>query len=373
MAMICIGGCAQTLPPHEELNQAFKRSFAASGYNYTSTSRITTLVFPETGLPVDASGKRKMALDAGVGLLKGLSVHADGAVDMKAKRAEVAYDLRYDRDNVTISVRIPLLVDYGTQTIYVGPSLLNTVLETLSPQSRVSRGKLIRIDVKELLREGGATKPELAELLSGERFSAKGIELINGAIKDGILIALAKLEDRDFSELPLTAQDRKDGVKRRIHLALGHDDAVAVGADLVGGVSLALFQGGLIGEKEHELLSAFTDKKMLAGLLDKVRLGMVFDVGIDPAGFVGRVESQLLIADREGQFQLGFDTVSAFGNYEAPRFAMVVEPERIVDFREVLKAVLADMASKQQDAPLPADTPDTAGGSGSPPPATEVP
>ena len=123
MAIVCIGGCAKHLPPHEELTQAVTRSFDANGFNYSSKSRVTHLTVPKQD--ETAAGDKDMKYVGAVAdIIRGFSVNLDGALDMKSKKSEVLYDLRYDRDNVEISVKFPILVDYNTQTIYIGQSLL---------------------------------------------------------------------------------------------------------------------------------------------------------------------------------------------------------------------------------------------------------
>src|SRR5690242_12160974 len=126
MTIVCISGCAKSLPPHEELNLAVKKSFDSSGFNYSSKSRVTNISMPKLDANVATDDKKLKYAGAALGIVRGFSVNIDGALDMKNKKSEALYDLHYDKDNVEISIRLPLLIDYNTQTIYVGPSLLNT-------------------------------------------------------------------------------------------------------------------------------------------------------------------------------------------------------------------------------------------------------
>jgi len=342
VAMVAgISGCAGGLAPQKELDQALRKSFDATGMNYSSKSKITNLTVPKEALP-ESAGKSKMSLGAGLEVIRGLSINAEGAVDMKARTSEVLYDLRYDRDNVEVSVKIPMFMNYDTQTIYVGPSLLTTVLETFFPQAPSTRGKLIRINLAELLKEGAESSPELSKLLGENRFSAKNVDLWNAAIKNGTLKALAKLNSARFSDLPLTDDDKKNGIARRIHVALGHDDSVAVVLDLIEGISQALFQDGLISEKEYDMLRALADKQKLEGVIEQFSLALTFDAGVAQSGHLGFIESQLNVTDKDKVYQLGLSNVITLRNYDAPRFTMAPEKSEVVDIKELLGVFLSD-------------------------------
>jgi len=345
---VCSSGCAQSLPPHEEINRAFTKSFDATGLNYSSKSRLTNLTVPKQAPAAVAGDKRIQYIQQGIDLLRGLSVNADGAIDTKGKRSEVLYDLHYDRDNVEVSVKIPLLVDYGTQTVYVGSSFFNTILETIYPQAPKTSGKLIRININELLQENAESPLELSKIIAGNRFSSSNIELLNNAFKAGILKAVARLKDTSFSDQALTEQDRSRGIARRIHINASHSESVALVLDLVEGVAQTLLSDGVISKNEYDTLLTLTDRQTLAGITDAFVLTAVFDVGIAPSGFVGLVESQFNMADSGGTYQVGINNVSTISNYNAPRFAMDPEKSGIVDFKELLGAMTAEAADDQE-------------------------
>ena len=344
MFIICISGCAQSLPPHEELNQAFKKSFDASGFNYSSKTRITNLSIPKQ----ESDNSKAMAIGAGIEAFKGISIDAVGAVDMKGKKAEVLYDLRYDKDNVNVSVKLPLFVDYNTQTIYLGTSFLNTVLETAYPLAPATKGKLIKININEILKENMEDSPELSKLLNKNYFSAKNVDLINNAIKSSILKTVAKRNDSYFTDQQLTEQDKSVGIKRRIRMTLGHKDSVAVVMDIIDGISQTLFQDGLITKKEYDVLHELTNKKEIEGLTDQCILAMTFDIGIAPSGLIDYLDSQLNITDKEGSYQMGINNLSSFSNYEAPAFSIKPDAVGFVDLKEILNTIKADKEKKQQ-------------------------
>ncbi|GFE62049.1 hypothetical protein [Geobacter sp. AOG2] len=361
--VICIGGCAGSLSPHEELNQAVKKSFDATGFTYSSKSRVTNLSLPKQDADAASKAKGLKYLEPGLDIVRGLSVNMDGAVDMKGKRSEALYDLHYNKDNVEVSIKLPLLVDYNTQTLYVGTSFLTTILDVVSPQGPETRGKLIKIDMNELLKDGAARTPDLSKWIGDDRFNpenmAKNIDVFNNVFKDGILKAVAKLNDSCFADQPLTEQDRKTGVERRIQMNLGHDDSVTVVADMMDSMAQALFQGGVISKKEYDVLLTLTGKQVLDGFADKFTLTMTNDVGIAQSGHVGYLATRLSIADKEGNYQFGVENVSSFDNYNAPRFSITPETGRTVDFKEVLAAITAakakDKSASEPDEEAPDD------------------
>lgn len=364
MTIICIGGCVQSLPPHEELSRAVKKSLDATGLNYTSKNRITNLVVQEIGAQAESDDKRRKYLETGLEILRGVSVNANGAIDKKAKRSEVIYDLHYDKDNVEISVKFPVLIDYGTRTFYVGTSVLNTIFETVFPQAPATRGKLVRINIDELLQENSESTQKLSNLIDKTRLSSWDIDSIDGAVSAGILRALAKINDTCFIDQPLTDQDRKAGIGRHIHVSLGHSDSAAVAVDLIDGVSQALFQNNVINKKEYAVMLTLTDKQSVDAFVNKFNMEMNVDVGIARSGYVGYVDSELHFADKEGKFQVGLGNVSSFSSFNAPSFSLNPETSGIVTFKELEDAIKADTTKKQDasqpnsEAPPGSDTPE---------------
>jgi len=346
---ICMGGCARTLPPREELTQAVTKSFAASGFNYTSKSRITDLNVPRKDLPKMPGKKTNLALDKGLEVLDSLSVTLDGAVDTTAKRSQVLYALRYERDNLEISVKLPILMDYGTQTVYLGTSIYTTVLESLYPQAPPTRGKLIRIDLNKLLQEGTAKKPELAKVVGSNLLNGKNIDLINNAIKAAVLKELPKLKEDCFRDQPLSDQDRQAGVIRRIRVDLGRSESVSLALGAMESVVEALYQQQIIPEQVYTVLLTLTDPKFAEEAMEKLSINATFHVGIAPSGQVAYVEGQYDMADRQEQFRVGVETVSTFSNYGAPRFTLLPEQSGVVDFTELLKVIAVSAQEKKAD------------------------
>lgn len=358
MTAIGISGCARSLPPHDELNQAVKRSFDASGFNYSSKSRVTHLSMAKQEAKDAPDDKNLKYLQAGLDIVRAFSVNLDGALDMKNKKSEVVYDLHYNRDNLEVSIKMPLLVDYNTQTIYIGPTFLNTLLDIAVPQGTESKGKLIRIHIPDLLQEAAAESSELSRFFSAERFSSKNMDIFNNVFKAGIITSVAKLDDARFSDQPLTEQDRKAGIERRIQVKLGHGDSVAMVLELINSMSQALYQEGAISKPEYDLLLALTDRQVLDEYINSFDMAMTQEVGVARSGLVRYLESRLNIADKEGNFQIGLENISTFDRYNEPIFSISPAAGQTIDFREVLDALKTIKPKKHNAAQPPTEAPD---------------
>lgn len=351
---ICIAGCAGSPPPHEALNQALTKSIDATGFNYRSQTRITDLVVPPQMGTEEKAENRRLNLMTGLEVIQGFSVRADGAIDSRTKKSEVLYDFHYDKDNVEVSIRLPVMMDYNTQTIYVGTSIFNTILEAVYPQAPATRGKLIRISLGDLLKEGTAAKPELSKLVGTDPFSPAGFDQINGAVKMAAQKAVARLNDAGFSDQPLSGEDRKAGIDRRIRMQLGREDSVTFLLDLVDGIAEELLQTGVITREAYEGVNVLTDRQQLAGgEIEELSLAVTVDAGIDPEGRVGYLDTRLSVADGEKGYRLGLENVSSFTNYGTPRFTMVPESGGVVDFKEVLEAIATTPADDHDDGRPP--------------------
>lgn len=358
MTIACISGCANSLPPHEKLNQAVKKSFDASGFNYSSKSRVTSLSVSKLETMTTPDSKSLKHEGAVIDIVSGFTVNIDGAVDTKSKKSQAVYDLNYSKDNVEVSIKLPLLIDYSSQTIYIGPSFLNTLLDIASPQMVKSKGQLIKINIPELVREQATNSSELPKLLGDDRFNSKNMDLMSNVFKAASINVLARLDDARFSDQPLTEEDRKTGVERRIQITLGHSDTVAVVLDLVDSISLALFQEGAISNNEYAMLHMLTDRQKLEELIDIFEMTMTQDIGVSNSGYVSYVVSQLKVTDKEGNYHVELENVSAFDRYNAPHFSITPIASRIVDFSEVLNAIKAIKTEDQDSSQPPLGAPD---------------
>jgi hypothetical protein len=367
LLIVCICGCAQTLPPQEGLNQAVKKSFEATGLNYRSESRVSTLNLSKSKVLPDLKDKRIKNLDSGLNIMRSISEKADVAYDSKTKRIETVYEMHYSKDNAEVSIKIPLLLDYKTKTIYIGKSVFNTVLEAAYPQLPPIGEGLIKIDLNELLKDDKTGKEALDKIFGEDRFSPKNIDLIVKAIKEGVLKSLAKVDKQRFSDLPTTAKDRSAGIERRIHLVLEKKDVVDYICNILDAVSLSLFQDSVISEKEYSVILSLDYKQKLATVSEEFAMAMVLDFGIHSSGYVGLIESQLTIGDGEG-FKIELSNLNSFSNYNSPQFSIIPEKHNLLDFKQVMDVIKSEMAKGKEASKPNAVAPETPENEASPKP-----
>lgn len=332
-------GCSHTLPPHQEVNQALHKTLNSSGYNYSSKSRITNLAVPVKDLKAAAS--KQEYLEKGLEVARGLSIIADGAIDMKAKKSEVLYNLHYDQDNVEVSIKVPLLLDYSKQTLYIGTTLFNTIF----PMPPASKGKLIKVDLNDLLKLTGEKSDKLKNMLGQKNFDS-----VNEGFKQGILKGFANLKDERFIDQPLTADDKAAAVARHIKVTLNHEESVALLLTIADSLIQRMYQDGVLSKEEYGTLMILTDKQKIDTYLAAFSMAATLDIGVTSAGQISRIESRFTAAGKDNRYQVGVENISGFSRYDAPLFLIKPELTGTVDYKEILEAYLAAKATAKAEA-----------------------
>lgn len=376
IVIVSCGGCAGKLPPREELTQAVNRSFGATGFNYKSKSRVMQFTLRNLDAKVPENKTIKNT-DALLEIVRGFSLGIEGAIDVKSGKSEALYDLSYSKDNVDISIRLPLLVDYNKQTIYIGPSLLHTILDVASPKDINVRGKLIRIHLPDLLKDNSELSGRLSKLVNGKSLTPENMTAMKNVFRNTALKMLGKLDATRFSELPFSEQDGKTEIARRIQIRLGRGECIDLMVDFIDGVSQVLLREGLITEKELEFLKAIADRRKLEELLGEFKLSLTMEVGVSSTGYVAQVVSQTAISDRDGDLQGMLENISTFYDYNAPHFSINPENTRFIEFGDLMKLIkpigkrnqpednVEDKKQEKQE--------DNGGPSGSKPPSEDAP
>lgn len=332
-------GCTHTLPPHQEVNQALHKTLNSSGYNYSSKSRITNLTVPVKDLKAAASKQQYM--EKGLEAVRGLSIIADGAIDMKAKKSEVLYNLHYDQDNLEVSIKVPLLIDYTNQTLYIGTTLFNTIF----PMPPASKGKLIKVDLNDLLKLTGDKSDKLKNMLGQKNFDA-----VNEGFKQGILKGFANLKDERFIDQPLTGDDKAAGVVRHIKVTLNHEESVALLLTIADTLIQRMYQDGVLSKEEYGTLMILTDRQKIDTYLAKFSMAVTLDIGLTSAGQISRIESRFTAVGKDNRYQVGLENISGFSRYDAPLFSIKPELTGTVDYKEILEVYLAAKATAKAEA-----------------------
>lgn len=339
MFSLLVAGCTHTLPPHQEVNQALLKTLNSSGYNYSSKSRITNLAVPVKDLKAAAS--KQEYLEKGLEVARGLSIIADGAIDMKAKKSEVLYNLHYDQDNVEVSIKVPLLLDYSNQTLYIGTTIFNTIF----PLPPAKKGKLIKVDLNDLLKLTGEKSDKLKNMLGQKNFDS-----VNEGFKQGILKGFANLKDERFIDQPLTADDKAAAVVRRIKVTLNHEESVALLLTIADILIQRMYQDGVLSKEEYGTLMILTDKQKIDTYLATFSMAATLDIGLTSAGQISRIESRFTAVGKDNRYQVGVENISGFSRYDAPLFSIKPELTGTVDYKEILEAYLAAKATAKAEA-----------------------
>lgn len=336
---LLMAGCTHTLPPHQEVNQALQKTLNSSGYNYTSKSSITNLAVPVKDLKAAAS--KQQYLEKSLEMARGLSIIADGAIDMKNKKSEVLYNLHYDQDNVEVSIKVPLLFDYTTQTLYVGTTLFNTIF----PMAPGNKGKLIRIDLNDLLKLTGEKSDKLKNLLGKKYFDS-----VNEGLKQGVLKGFAGLKDERFSDQPLTGDDKAAGLVRHITVRLNHEESVTLLLTIADTLIQRLYQDGVLSKEEYGTLMILTDKQKVDTYLATFSMAVTLDIGLASTGQISRIESRFTVVGKDNRYQVGVANISRFSRYDDPLFTIRPELTGTVDHKEILESILAARAAQKAEA-----------------------
>ena len=332
-------GCSHTLPPHQEVNQALQKTLNSSGYNYSSKSRITNLAVPAKDLK--AAKSKQEYLEKGLEIVRGLSVMADGAIDMKAKKSEVLYNLHYDQDNVEVSIKVPLLLDYSNQTLYIGTTLFNTIF----PMPPASKGKLIKVDLNDLLKLTGEKSDKLKNMLGQKNFDS-----VNEGLKQGVLKGFANLKDERFIDQPLTVDDKATAAARHIKVTLNHEESVALLLTIADSLIQRMYQDGVLSKEEYGTLMILTDRQKIDTYLAKFSMAATLDIGVTSTGQISRIESRFSAVGKDNRYQVGVENISGFSHYDTPLFSIKPELTGTVDYKEILEAYLAAKATAKAEA-----------------------
>ena len=189
------------------------------------------------------------------------------------------------------------------------------------------------------MRDQAAQSPELAEIFDVNRLNAKNMDAMNNIFKAMVIKSVTKLDDSHFKDLPLIERDKAMGVERRIQITLGHKETVTVILDMIDGISQALYQEGVITKKEYAVMLTLTDRQKIDELVNKIELAMVQEVGVGSSGRVRYMESRLDVSDREKKYRISLENISSFDGYDAPRFSIVPDADKYIDFKDVMEAI----------------------------------
>lgn len=326
-----MSGCTNTVvAPNESLKNALNKTFETTGYNYASSTRITKLTFPksETNASDIISTNNALYLQKGIDILKGFSLEIDGAVDYSNDiRSEYIYNAHYNRDNVEVSVKLPFLFEYSTQTLYMGRTFLNTIF----PMKESDEGKLIRFDLNDTLLSSVLGEESLAQ------FDEKKVRNINTAIKEGILKAINDLNGSYYRYVPVTPKEKFSGNVQKVQLSLDKNQSMTFILTITDAIVQKMYAEAMLTKESYGAYMLLSDPKQLGTLTENMNMHLDLEFGIDHEGYIGLVRSTLNASDAEETFALGIENTTLLNSYNTPQFTIDPKSSGSIDYKEVFQ------------------------------------
>ncbi|MDD2368909.1 MAG: hypothetical protein PHQ90_06365 [Sulfuricurvum sp.] len=330
-----LGGCT-SITPHESLKNALNKTFDTTGYNYTSSTRITKIVFPKnetnTTSEEEQTATEKLSslyVQKGISVLRGFSFGLNGAVDYADSiKSEATYDFHYNRDNVETSIKLPFLFDYSTKTLYMGKTFLNTIF----PMKEEDEGKLIRLDLNDSF---------ITTLISEEsmkQFDEDKVRSLNSAMKEGTLKAFSDINGSYFKYTPLTSDEKLSGSIQKIHISLDRNQSIKLVLTITDAMIQKMYSESILSKEIYGSYMFLSDPKQLTHLMENVNVRFDFDFGINAKGRIALVESLINASDKEEKFALGIENITSLNNFNTPHFTLDPKSSGSIDYMEVFRS-----------------------------------
>lgn len=320
LSALVISGCT-TVTPHESLKNGLMKTFDTTGYNYTSTTRITKLSFPEN--ETNTTSRTSLYLKKGIDIIQGFSFGINGAIDYRDTiRSEAIYDLHYNKDNVEISMKFPFLFDYSTKTLYMGKTFLNTIF----PMRAEDEGKFIRFDLNDTLISSLITEESM------KQFDEKKVHSINAAIKEGTIKAFSDINGSHFSYKPLNSLEKNSGSSKKVHISLDHNQSIKLLLTVTDSIIQKMYSESLITKEVYGSYMFISDPNQLEPLIKELNLQLEFDFGIASDGHIVYVQSRINGSDKRDRFALGIENTTSLEHFNAPKFTLDPKSSGSVDY-----------------------------------------
>lgn len=327
LSTLIIGGCT-TATPHESLKNGLTKTFDTTGYNYTSTTRITKLSFPED--ETNTTALTSLYLKKGIDIIRGFSFGLNGAINYSNNiQSEATYDLHYNKDNVEISMRFPFLFDYSTKTLYMGKTMLNTIF----PMKAEDEGKFIRFDLNDSIISTFIGEESM------KQFDEQKVRSINTAIKEGTIKAFSDINGSYFSYQPLNTMEKNSGSTKKVHISLDRNQSMKLMLTIADSLIQKMYSESLITKEAYGSYMFITDPKQLEPLIEELNLQLDFDFGIASDGHIVYLRTLIEGSDKNERFALGIENSAELRNFNAPKFTMDPKNAGSVDYMKVFSTL----------------------------------
>lgn len=164
VSIMLLTGCAEK-KPDIALKEALVKSNTATSYNIQGEFKVDRLIVKTLPAPTKKYNPQEM-----IDILKVSTISYDGAVDEANAKVESIYTFKTKYDGIDMSIRIPILIDFRNETLYVGNSMITSILSlaTKYDKKMKPKDKQELEKVKEIFSKYENTKIDLSK--NGELF-----------------------------------------------------------------------------------------------------------------------------------------------------------------------------------------------------------
>jgi hypothetical protein len=305
LTIITITGCASNGTPDIELKKAFAKNLTLDGYNYQSEIKLNKLDIKKENVTQKD--------DKTIAIMQGFSLGFNGAVDSINAKQEIVIDIRYSQNNVDASIRFPVLVDYKKQHIYVGKSILNTVLlpsNMFEKTIMLDFSKNSSLSTRLNKSEDGKVLLSYMQKYLSEGYFKKQQESYKKAYSDAF-------DDINSSNFKYT-----DLSKKQIRLTLDNKDSANVISTLLG----AIVNNEVDASKDKNTpatLSGSQLKSLIMIFLYTIDLQTTIDSNINNSGYIDSNNINFNISDIDKKkFSADIRMNTTYNNFNHPHFSI---------------------------------------------------
>ena len=304
LTIITITGCASSGAPDIALKQAFTKNLTLNGYNYQSEIKLNKLDIKKENVTQKD--------DKTIAIMQGFSLGFNGAVDSVNAKQEIVVDIRYNQNNVDASIKFPALVDYKKQHIYVGKSILNTVLlpsDMFEKTIMLDFSKDSSLSKRLNKSENGKVLASYMQKYLSEEYFQKQQESYKKAYVDA------------FNDINVSNFKYTDLSKKQIRLTLDNKDSANVISTLVGAIV-----NDLNASEDKDTLATLSGsqlKSLIMVFLYTIDLQTTIDSNINNSGYIDSNNINFNISDiNKKKFSADIQMNTIYNNFNHPKFSI---------------------------------------------------
>jgi hypothetical protein len=215
LTAIALTACAsvspiQTMAAKDAVKLGYDQYFNTPNYAFSATSRINELQIDFPHHSSNAAPSSQNSFNSIFSrLAKRMSFDMTGVIDRTRQQYQLIPITEYKAKNLQVKLAFPMVYDGQQKAFFVDVSAFDGLLGKAENEGKYSRFDLSRFDTQN-----------------------KGDELIK-IIQKSTLSTLDNVQDSNFVELPLTSDDKRMNVVRKIQVTVNLKDASAQSSSLL--------------------------------------------------------------------------------------------------------------------------------------------